>query len=261
MKRLLYITSLLCFCLFCQAEVRTDVLCGDWLTIEAHPYDDYIFVGWSDGNTDSIRSIQVNEDATYIAYFAAKCEEYANWPVVALYDWLLMVNVQAIKQMGYYISASNVKWYRVVGEPDDMHNAFPQDDQVVANNSLYLTLDRNLQGTGSYYAVVDVSNAQGKLCDGLMRTVIINYSGSGKKAPQVDLLPTCAQPGQQLKLVGLYPNETTTVQVFSAAGQLIRSYICEDAEFFFPAEYTAGCYQVRVASSSVNQVLKYLVRN
>jgi len=262
MKRFLSIASILCFCLFIRAEVMTDVLCGDWLTIEAHPFEDYVFVGWSDGNTDSVRSIQVNEDATYIAYFAAKCEEYANWPVVARYDWLLMVNVSEITKMGYYISPQNVTWYRVVGEPDDMHNAiFPQDDQVVVRNSLYLTLDKNLQGTGNYYAVVDVSNAQGQLCDGLMRTVIISYSGSGQKAPEVNLLPSCAQPGQQLKLVGLYPNETTTIQVFSAAGQLVRTYVCEDAEFFFPAEHTAGCYQVRVSSSSVNQVLKYLVRN
>lgn len=263
MKRLLNILFSITICLNTQAVVVENVSCGDWITIEAQPFEDYAFVKWSDGNTDAVRSIQVNEDATYIAYFAAMCEEYANWPVVALYDWLLMINVQAIKDMGYYISPANVTWYRVVGEPDDMQDAvFPQDDQVVVTNSLYLTLDKNLQNTGNYYAVVDVSNAQGMLCDGLMRTVIINYSGSGSNhVPEIKLLPNTARPGQQLKLVGLYPNETTTIQVFSMAGQLVRTYSCEETEFLFPAEYTAGCYQVRVTSSSVNQVLKYLVRN
>lgn len=262
MKRLLHMTSFLCFCLFIQAEVRTGVACGEWLTIKAHPAEDFRFVQWSDGNTDSVRSIQVNEDATYIAFFAANCEEYANWPIVALYDWLMMINKTAINAKGYYFNPDNVTWYRVVGEPDDMHNSiFPQDDEVVIRNSFYLTLDQDLKGTGNYYAVVDVSNAHGKLCDGLMRSVIINYSGSGNgQAPQVKLMPSCAEPGQQLKLAGLVPEESTSVQIFSSTGQLLRSYVCEDSQFFFPAEYTAGCYQVRVSSQSVKKVIKYFVR-
>lgn len=235
--------------------------CGTWLQLVATPFDDFHFVEWSDGNVEQVRTIEVNEDATYIAYFADNCKEYANWPVVALYDWLLMVNVAAINEMGYYISPQNVTWYRVVGDPDDMHNAFPQNDQVVVRDSYYLTLARNLQNTGSYYAVVDVSNAQGMLCDGLMRTVIINYSGTGAKAPLLSLSPNCTLPGQQLKLTGLDPNERTTIQVFSAAGQLVRTFMCEDTQLLFPAEYTAGCYQVKVSSPSINQVLKYLVRN
>ena len=233
--------------------------CGTWLQLVATPFDDYHFVEWSDGNVESVRTVEVNEDATYIAYFAANCEEYANWPVVALYDWLLMVNVTAINQMGYYISPANVTWYRVVGEPDDMHNAFPQDDQVVIKASYYLTLAKNLQNTGQYYAVVDVSNAKGMLCDGLMRTVIIDYS-NGEKTHKLKLLPNYALPGQQLELVGLNPNETTTIQIFSTTGQLIRTFVCEEARFFFPAEQTAGCYHVKVSSPTVNHVLKYLVQ-
>lgn len=234
--------------------------CGTWLQLVAAPFDDYHFVEWSDGNVEPVRTVEVNEDATYIAYFAANCEEYANWPVVTLYDWLLMVNVTAINQMGYYISPANVTWYRVVGEPDDMHNAFPQDDQVVIRGSYYLTLAKNLQNTGNYYAVVDVSNAQGMLCDGLMRTVIINYSGK-TSTQQIALIPNYAHPNQALRLQGLNPNETTTIQVYSTAGQLVRTFVCEDTQLVFPAEYTAGCYQVKVSSLSINQVLKYLVRN
>lgn len=262
MKRILHITLFLCFCLAIQAEVRTNVPCGEWLTIKAQPRPDFRFIQWSDGNTDSVRTIQVTEDATYIAFFAANCEEYANWPVISVYDWLLMINKAAINAKGYYFNPDNVVWYRVVGEPDDMHNdIFPQDDEVVIRNSFYLTLDQDLKGTGNYYAVVDVSDAGGKYCDGFMRTVIVNYSGSGSgSAPQVRLMPTCALPGQQLKLVGMVPEETTSVQIFSATGQLIRSYVCEDSQLFFPAEYTAGCYQVRVSSNSVKQVIKYFVR-
>ena len=234
--------------------------CGTWLQLVATPFDDYHFVEWSDGNVDSVRTIEVNEDATYIAYFAANCEEYANWPVVALYDWLLMVNVRAINEKGYYISPANVTWYRVVGEPDDMHNLFPQDDEAVVRGSYYLTLAKNLKNTGDYYAVVDVSNARGMLCDGLMRTVVIKYSSVGH-APHIALVPNYVYPGQRLKLIGLNPDEKTIIHVFSATGQLVNMYVCNDAEFFFPAEYIAGCYQVKVSSPTISQVLKYLVRD
>ena len=259
MKRILYITSILIFCLHAQAEKRTDVPCGEWFTIKALAHPDYAFVKWSDGNTDSIRSIQVNEDAKYIAFFAAKCEEYANWPVVVLYDWLLGVNVTAINEMGYYISPTNVTWYRVVGEPDDMHNVFPLDDQVVATG-YYLTLGHNLKGTGDYYAVVDVSDAQGRLCDGLMRTMIVSYSGKAK-APQIALMPSVARPGQMVKIIGLNPTEQTTIQVYSTAGQLLHTYECEDTQFFIPTESIAGCYHVRVSSPTINQTVKFIVQN
>jgi len=54
------------------------VECGSWFTLSAQSYDDYHFVEWNDHNTDAVRQIQVNEDATYVAFFAANCEEYAN---------------------------------------------------------------------------------------------------------------------------------------------------------------------------------------
>lgn len=210
-KTLLYIVLSCCLVLSVQAEKRTDIPCGEWVTIEAHSYPDYVFVQWSDGNTDSIRSIQVYQDATYIAYFAARCGEYANWPVVSLYDWLLMLDVTSINQKGYFISPANVTWYRIVGEPDDMKQSFPQDDEMVVKGSYSLSLDKSLKGTGSYYAVVDVSDAQGKLCDGYMRTVIINYSGTESAPAQRRKL---LQQGQLLILID--------GRTYNAQGRLIE---------------------------------------
>lgn len=236
--------------------------CGTWLQLVATPFDDFHFVEWSDGNVDSVRMIEVNEDATYIAYFADNCEEYANWPVVALYDWLLMVDVKQINQMGYYFTPANVTWYRVVGEADDMHNDFPQDDQIVTTGSYYLTLNQNLSGTGNYYAVVDVSNAQGMLCDGLMRSVIIQYASKASHKSALALMPSVARPGQDLKIVGLNPNESAEIYVYSAAGQLVEvMQSTGQTTFYFPAQYTAGSYQVKVVSPSHNQVLRYIVHN
>lgn len=233
--------------------------CGSWVQLVATPYEDYHFVEWSDHNTEPTRLLQVNEDAHYIAYFAANCEEYANWPVVALYDWLLMLNVQAINDMGYYVSPAAVTWYRVVGTPDDMHTAFPQDDQLIGQG-YYLTLAQNLQGTGDYYAVADVSDAQGMLCDGLMRSVIIRYS-HGEKAQQVVLTPNRVNAGALMQLRGLNPEEETHIRIYSSTGQLIADYLSSGTDTYpLQAAYAAGCYQVQVVSPTLSQTLRYIVQ-
>lgn len=233
--------------------------CGSWVQLVATPYEDHHFVEWSDHNTEPNRLLQVNEDAHYIAYFAANCEEYANWPVVSLYDWLLMLNVQAINDLGYYVSPAAVTWYRVVGTPDDMHTAFPQDDQLIGQG-YYLTLAQNLQGTGDYYAVADVSNAQGMLCDGLMRSTIAHYAHSGQRH-QVALNPNQALAGETLWIVGLDPAEQTTIRVYSTTGQLLATYTSVGADtYLLQAAYVAGCYQVRFESPSLNETLRYIVK-
>ena len=260
MKRLsiILITSLILFCSPTWAEEHR-IACGSWIEIAAHPLEDYHFVKWSDGNTDPVRQIQVHENALYVAYFAANCEEYANWPIVSLYDWLLMVNVRAINEMGYYFAPENVTWYRIVGEPDDMHNVFPQDDQPVARGSYYLTIDQSLKGTGSYYAVIDVSNSQGILCDGLMRSIIISYAGS-QQAPQVALVPNAVAMGQTMQLKGLNPLEHSDIYIYSPTGQLLERHTATDAtSFSLRAAHVAGCYQVVVKSPTIMQTLRYVV--
>lgn len=262
MKRLLFF--FLCALSVCilhaeDAPLAMRVDCGSWFTLTATPYDDYHFVEWNDHSTDAVRQIQVNEDASYIAFFAANCEEYANWPVVALYDWLLMLNVQAINDMGYYVAPAAVTWYRIVGEPDDMHNAFPQDDQPVATG-YYLTLAQNLSGTGDYYAVADVSDARGMLCDGLMRSTIVRYARAGQRH-RVALLPNQAFAGETLQLIGLDPAEETTIRVYSATGQLLSTVTAVHTDtYLLQAAHVAGCYSVRVESPTLNETLRYIVR-
>lgn len=254
----------MCLMFFCptKAEEHTGIVCGSWIEIAAHPFEDFHFVQWSDGNTDSIRQIQVHEDATYIAIFAANCEEYANWPVVALYDWLLMLDVKTINAEGYYFNPEHVFWYKINGEPDDIHNALPQDDQLVGKG-YYYTIDQNFRGTGDYYAVVDVSStAQGLLCDGLMRSTIVHYSSSASHKPSLALMPSAARPGQEIKIVGLNPNEQAEIYIYSSAGQLVKTLQTTGTNtLHINAEYTAGCYQVKVISPSFNQVLRYIVHN
>ena len=248
------------FCSSLWAEEHK-IACGSWIEIAAHPLEDYHFIKWNDGDTDSIRQIQVHENATYIAYFASNCEEYANWPIVSLYDWLLMVDVRTINEMGYYFTPANVTWYRIVGEPDDMHDSFPQDDQEVEKGSYYLTIDQSLKGTGSYYAVIDVSDSQGLLCDGLMRSIIISYAGSNKPA-KVALIPNAVVIGQSMQLKGLNPEENSEIYIYSTTGQLVEQFVSQgESTLLLNAAHTAGCYQVVVKSPSINQTLRYIVNN
>lgn len=237
------------------------ITCGSWIEIAAHPLEDHHFLKWSDGDTDSVRQIQVHENATFIAYFAANCEEYANWSIISLYDWLLMVDVRSINEMGYYFTPANVTWYRIVGEPDDLHNNFPQDDQCIMKNSYYLTLDKSLKGTGSYYAVIDVSDSQGMLCDGLMRSIIISYSGS-KQPAQVKLIPNAVVTGQTMQLKGLNPNEESEIFIYSTTGKLINYFTSiGESTILLNASHVSGCFQVLVKSPSIHQTLRYIVNN
>lgn len=239
---------------------RLRVDCGDWVQLEATPYEDYHFVRWSDGNTEPLRQLQVNEDAAYIAYFAANCEEYANWPVVALYDWLLMLNVREINAMGYYVADSRVTWYRVVGEPDDMHGTSQKDDAPVGHG-YYLTLAQNLQGTGDYYAVADVSDTKGMLCDGLMRSVIVHYANSSR-TPRLYLTPNMVTGGEQMRIRGLDPMKTYTILVHSTTGQLVGEYTASGCEvYYLEAAGVAGCYQVSVVTDDMQTTLRYIVAN
>ncbi|MCQ2345580.1 MAG: T9SS type A sorting domain-containing protein [Paludibacteraceae bacterium] len=261
------------FCLYLLCLVATGVLaqgtsgtsmqvnCGTWLNLSAYPNQFYHFDHWSDGDTNAVRSVEIYSDTAFIAYFASNCAEYANLPVVALYDWLMMLDVKYIHDsLGYYFGEHNVTWYRIRDDADDMHNNFPQDDEAVCNG-YYLTLARDLQGTGDYYAVVDVSaSPAGLLCDGLMRSVIVSYSGRAPSPPRLILTPTAALPGEQLKIVGLKPDETTVIRVYDMAGRLIQSHILHGSDvFYLPAAPVAGCYNVVVQSDSFSETLRYIV--
>ena len=234
------------------------VECGTWLQLTATPREDFHFVEWSDGNTDSLRLIEVTADATYIAYFAANCTELPNLPVVALYDWLIMLNIKEIHQMGYYFNPTDVTWYRVVGEPDDPNGLVGDDEQVTTG--YYLTLAQDLRGTGDYYAQIDIAiTSSVELCSDVLRSVLVHYAGT-EANPAIRLLPNATTLGGQMKLIGLNPEEETNVQIYSSAGQLMETFhTTGEPVYMLQAASVSGCYHVHVTSPTVDTVLKYVV--
>ena len=213
---------------------------------------------------ESLKDYQMNPVFGSFKYIQCLDEEEiveeTELPVVSLYDWLLMLNINAINEMGYYFSQSDVNWYRVVGEPDDIHTDFPSDDQLVVEGSYYLTLENSLKGTGNYYAIVDVHQKQDMSGDSFMRSEIISYS-TAKQPAKLALLPGVVANGQPLQLIGLNPEETTNIYVYNATGQLINQVSSTgNTTLNLDAASLAGYYQVIVQSLSTTETLRYIVK-
>lgn len=161
------------------AAELTGVPCGATVRLRAIAPDGWHFDHWSDGSTDSVYLVEVRSDLHLIAYFSSACEEFS-LPAVALYDRLMMLDMRSIQALGYFFEPDQATWYRVKGQPDplddsgDASSSDPPDEEV--GTGYYLTLDQNLVGTGTYYALVDMSiNATGLLCP-IMRSQLVQFS-------------------------------------------------------------------------------------
>ena len=255
-----------------SAQKQTEVQCGDWVTVVATPKEGYQFEYWSDGSTDRVHSFQVFEDVTLVAFFSTICEDYENWPVVALYDWLIMLNVKYINDsLGFYFDKSQVTWYQVNGEPDDLaQDPSTWDDIPVVQGSYYLTQGQNLTGTGDYYALVDVSStSSGQLCSGYMRSVIVHYSSSsmttgdnGVNAPSraPKLMPSVAKSGEVIRLTNLEVNELTDITIYDPNGRRVSMMQTEgEHTVVIDTDFMPGCYLVKVDSPTGHFSLKFIL--
>lgn len=244
--------------LYAQKKMTLD--CGTLVEVTPVAYEGYHFVGWADGTNDSIRYIDLQSDTSLIAYFASNCIDYSNWPVIALYDWLLMLNVKEIKEQGFYINENDVTWYRVVDEIDDIDTPEYAKDDILITRGYYLTLDKNLKGTGDYYAEVDIAaTSTGEICHDKLRTVIVHYSGTQQHG-HIKLLPTLVHGGEDMKLLGILPDEVTQITIYNLAGEKIAQHqSIGQTSLMLRAQELTGCYMLRVQSNSIDQTIKYVV--
>lgn len=234
--------------------------CGSWVTLTARPTLGARFLNWSDGSTDISHRVEVTENATYFAYFEDLCSDRENLPVVALYDWLLLLNVRSIHEdLGLTFDEASVRWYRVRGQMDDIDSE-NRDDELVATG-VYLTLAKDLSGTGDYYALVDVSGgASGLRCMGMHRSIIIQYAGT-EQDKSMALMPTCTRASSPIRLVGLRANVESVIKVYDAVGRLLFEYTSYGVdELTFPTASIPGCYCVVVEVDGEKTILKYLTK-
>ena len=238
-----------------------EVPCGTWLTLRATSVEDWHFDHWSDGDTSAVRQVEVLGDAHYIAFFAPNCGDYPALPVVALYDWLIMLDMRSINSMGYFFDEEAVTWYRVRGAPDKLTDGASADDERMGTG-YSLTIDQSFLGTGDYYASVDVSSSpSGVLCTDLMRSELVHYTSSA--APPAPFLePTMVRPSEPQRLLQLNPDHPTTITIYDMNGRLLQSHNAEGVErLALQAAPVAGCYQVLVQNGEQRTVLRYIVVN
>lgn len=250
------------------AQEQIEVNCGDWVTVKAEPKEGYQFEYWSDGSTDQLYRFQVNDDVRLMAFFSRICEEHEDWPVVALYDWLIMLNVKYINDtLGYYFSKNQVTWYQVNGEPDDLGGDPTEwDDVPVVKGSYYLTLDQDLTGSGDYYARVNVSaTSSGQKCSGYIRSMLVSYVssyGGNQSAPRKGprLMPSVTHTGGTIRLTDLVPTEQSVITIYDPNGRRLSVQESEgEHTILLDTDYMPGCYLVKVDSPSGHYSLKFII--
>ncbi len=236
---------------------------GKEVTLTATPEHGYHVSKWSTGETSAEIKITVTEDMAFTVSFihqtADNTPECANAPAVAKYDWLLMLNANALKDKGYNLNENIVDWYRVVGEMDNLDSGERDDEKV--GTGYYYTINSKLNDTGDYYALIDLPWQTTEVgCSGLMRTVVFHYAPKGTTKRAMAVSPTITYPEQQIEIVNL-PKEEVEVYVYDVAGRLYRSFRTDgEPAAAFKAEPMAGTYIVVVWTSKGMETFKYIVR-
>jgi hypothetical protein len=245
----------------CAEEwMKSGLHCGQIVVLTATPEPDYRFSGWSDGNTDNPRRVEVTKAMELQALFVSACEAQYILPVDFLFSQMYVLNRNRLKEMGYAPQAVEVRWYRVVGEIDNVTSS--GGDDVLVTTGYYLSRD-GLPG-GQYYAQCNFPNPESERCDIVLRSQVYYVSLTGltdAEGASLRLIPTVSDKGQLLTLTGMPVTEPATVSVFDMSGRLLWRAVSDATETMsFAAQAAAGCYLVHVKTSRLDQTLLYIVR-
>jgi hypothetical protein len=177
-------------------------------------------------------------------------KECANAPAVNKYDWLLMLNVNAIKAQGYQFAETDVIWYKQTENGEA---------QPVGTGYSY-TIDRSLLGTGSYYAEIHLPVQTSDVgCKGILGTQVFDFEAEASIKPA--LIPTIVAPYQPVDVVNLPLEENAEIKVYDHVGKLY--YIIQtngQSKVAFESQALPGKYIVEIQSKEGKISLKYIVR-
>lgn len=135
-----------------EETVRNGLHCGQVVRITATPDEGYRFIGWSDGESMNPRLIEVTEAMYVEALFERVCSANYIIQVERLYEQILLVDKLSLEGLGYTLIESNVHWYRIVGDADDIIES--NGDDILQATGYYI--NESTVPAGYYYVQIDM---------------------------------------------------------------------------------------------------------
>ena len=147
-------------------------------------------------------------------------------------------------------------WY--LEEEDTEYVSWFKDGMFIGNGFYYTKPDGSVLDPGTYYATVDLPSSAGAKCGAFGKTQEHTVSGA---APAPALMPSLARPGEDIRVVNLDPEQTTTIRVYTYDGTVYGSYtVSGQEEFTIKAAADNGFYLVELYSDSYKSTLRYIVK-
>ncbi len=182
-------------------------------------------------------------DSVYKLNLTLNYDQQVELPAVAKYgNMIVLIDKHKIDSiLDWEYTEEDVVWYKVGQVPP------------IAYGYYYAT---GKPLTGTYYAVIEKEDETG--CARVATTILVNCDVE-TNAPK--LVPTLAQPDEQMQLQGLNPDKTTVVRVFSTEGRLLNQYtVTNESTFLMPAQKESGFYMVEVLTEDIKTTLRYIVK-
>lgn len=181
-------------------------------------------------------------------------KEYDLLPARSKYDnWMILLDVAKLNQMGIQPKTSEVQWFRVVGDMD-VFGSTDADDQLVGYG-YYYSEDKVL--TGQYYAVITRLASSPTECDMYMRTQLLQCNPA---LPPLMLKPGAVKSGERIQLINIDPEKKSTIYVFDAVGRKVYEGHSEGSDTYeFCPVGPAGTYLLRIITEDMRETRLFMI--
>ena len=251
---ILFLTILPVLAIAQSESMPQELNCGEQVLVTATAKPGYHFEHWSDGNTDNPRWMDVLSDTDLVAIFTKDCERPLV-PVVALYERVLMVDKTKFNKQGFFPAETDIHWYRIVGEQDEL-GATHRDDELV-HVGYYLTITISPNTNAWYYAEVPVKAPDSLfLCSDTLRSNTWKFDGTQDVAPPHGSDYSCRYTGADVLITGLPPMGEVIISLCDMAGRCIERQTANTTCSFSPPP--AGCYIIQITTRAGTIGLRYL---
>ena len=175
-------------------------------------------------------------------------------PMVAKYgDRLLMIDRNAIVKIPGWENLPDsvdtegyVTWWKE-GEAESIGSGY-----------YYTQSNGEPLAAGTYYATISLPAADGTPCGVKGET---DHYPIAAAAAAPALVPSLARPGENISVINLDPNTTTTIRLYTTEGLLQKSFMVSgETTFVIKAADAHGFYLVELSNESLKTTLRYIVK-